>query len=38
MIGTRSVMEGNVLEAEWDFGSGAMEARILRPLAWPLSF
>jgi len=23
-----------VLEAQWDFGSGAMEARILRPLVW----
>jgi hypothetical protein len=23
-----------VLESQWDFGSGAMEARILRPLLW----
>jgi hypothetical protein len=23
-----------VLEAQWDFGSSAMEARILRPLVW----
>jgi hypothetical protein len=23
-----------VLESKWDFGSGAMEARILRPLVW----
>jgi len=23
-----------VLESQWDFGSGAMEARILRPLMW----
>jgi hypothetical protein len=23
-----------VLESQWDFGSGAMEARILRPLVW----
>ena len=23
-----------VLESQWDFGSSAMEARILRPLVW----
>ena len=23
-----------VLESQWDFGSGAMEVRILRPLVW----
>jgi hypothetical protein len=23
-----------ILESQWDFGSGAMEARIRRPLVW----
>jgi hypothetical protein len=23
-----------VLESQWDFGSGVMEARILRPVVW----